>query len=388
MTAAVRKRLVAVVVVLFLALWLGPALPVLTKYAALPSAPQQPINILLAGTTPNYIDNAPTWPWPAAPEDYTGLTDTIMLAQVQPSGRVELLSIPRDTWVNIDGYGEGKINSANKRGGPDKLVSTAENLLGLKIDRYALLSLNALRDLTNASGGVTLNVPERMKYDDNAGHLHVDLEAGEQHLSGEQVEGFLRFRHDAKGDIGRVERQQLYLQALKAQLGSPLNFWRWPRAISAIDRNTKTNLDRDTVAQLLGALKGGHNLNTQTLPGNFGPHGSWTPDYPAIRQLVSQHFTDPNDPRTRSIAVANIDAPDGAARALQDRLRAQGYANVWIADLPRGPFPITRVVPSKEVSSAATSGLQQNLGYGQLQQDGGVAQADLTVLLGADTPKP
>lgn len=381
------------VVVLVLALvWLlGPAVPVLLRYAALPQTPQRPINILLAGTTPNYVDNAPTWPWPAAPEDYTGLTDTIMLAQVQPGGRVELLSIPRDTWVDIEGYGSGKINSANKRGGPDKLVGTVENLLGLKVDRYALLSLNALRDLTDASGGVTLNVPERMKYDDEAGHLHVDLQPGEQHLSGNQVEGFLRFRHDAAGDIGRVSRQQLYLQALGQKLGSPLNIWRWPRVLSALDRNTKTNLDRATVAQLLGALRGGHNLNTQTLPGHFGPHGTWTPDYPAIRGLVSEHFTDPNDPHGRSIAIANIDAPDGAARALQNRLRAQGYSNVWIADLPRRAQPTTRIVAKEGTSDAALTGLQQTLGYGQGQTNGqaiGAAQADLTVLLGADTPKP
>ena len=91
----------------------------------------------------------------------------------------------------------------------------------MPIDGYVLLSLNALRDLTNASGGVSLNVPERMKYDDNAGHLHVDLQPGMQHLSGAQVEGFLRFRHDNLGDIGRVTRQQLYLTGAGPQADQP-----------------------------------------------------------------------------------------------------------------------------------------------------------------------
>lgn len=389
MRGVVGRKLAALVLcaLLLLAL-LWPALPALSKYAAWPHTPERPINILLAGTTPNYVEGASTWPWPAAPEDFSGLTDTIMLAQLQPSGGVKLLSIPRDTWVNIEGYGSGKINSANRRGGSKLLISTVENLLGLKVDHYALLSLNALRDLTDASGGVTLNVPERMRYDDNAGHLHVNLQPGEQHLSGSQVEGFLRFRHDASGDIGRVARQQLYLQALGQKLSSPLNLWRWPRVIGALDRNTKTDLDRQAVGEVLGALRGGHNLNTQTLPGNFGPRGSWTPDYPAIRQLIAAQFTDPNDPHTRSVALVNVDAPEGAARALQDRLRARGYSNVWIAELPRGPFPLTRVVPSAQVSSQATEGLQRDLGYGQTQRGGGVTQADLTVLLGADTPKP
>ncbi|WP_293914640.1 LCP family protein [Deinococcus sp.] len=368
-----------------LAALISPAVPVLKQYGALPRTPERPINVLLAGVTPNYDEAAAVWPYPAKPENYTGLTDTIMLAQLRPGGKVELLSIPRDTWVEIPGSGFGKINASNPRGGPDTLVKSVQNLLGVRIDGYALLSLNALRDMTNASGGVSLNVPEVMKYDDNAGHLHVDLQPGMQHLSGDQVEGFLRFRHDNLGDIGRVARQQLYLQALQQRLRSPLNIWRLPGVVGALGRNTRSNLSRDTVAQALGALAGGPKVSAHTLPGNFGPGGTWTPDRSGIRELVASTFTDPADPRSRSVAIANIDAPDGAARALQAKLAANGYANVWIARLPRVSTPTTAVVGQ---AGAALNTLKSDLGYGQLRAAGGAPEADMTILLGQDTPAP
>lgn len=370
---------------------ISPAMPALLKYGAVPSTPVRPVNVLLAGVTPEYDETAAVWPWPAKPEAFTYLTDTIVLAQLRAGGEVELLSIPRDTWVNIPSVagsqaGYGKINAANRRGGPEALVKTVQNLTGLPIDGYALLSLNALRDLTNASGGVNLNVPERMRYDDNAGHLHVDLQAGMQHLSGPQVEGFLRFRHDNLGDIGRVSRQQLYLQALGHKLMSPLNIWRWPSVIGALDRNTKAGLSRETISHTFGALLSGPKINTYTLPGGFGPSGTWTPNRSEIRALVSKSFSDPGDPRSRSVAIANIDAPAGAARALQDKLAAAGYNNVWIANLQRGQAPTTLIAGE---AGAALSGLRADLGYGQVQAvGGGAAGADITILLGNDTPVP
>ena len=364
---------------------IAPALPTLSRYGAWPQTPDRPVNVLLAGVTPKYDETAPVWPWPAKPEDYSGLTDTIVLAQLRAGGQVELLSIPRDTWVNIPGYGGSKINASNPRGGPDTLVKVVEHLTGLKVDGYALLSLNALRDLTNASGGVSLNVPERMKYDDNAGKLHVDLQPGMQHLTGSQVEGFLRFRHDNLGDIGRVSRQQLFLQSLGAKLTSPLNVWRWPSVVSALGRNTESNLSRKVVGQTLGAVLGGPKINTHTLPGDFGPSGTWTPNRSAIRELMAKTFTDPNDPRSRSVAVANIDAPAGAARALQEKLQAQGYSNVWIVSLPRVSAPRTFIAGQ---TSTALQKIKAELGYGQLQPSGGAPGADITVLLGNDTPAP
>ncbi|MEW5934498.1 MAG: LCP family protein, partial [Bacillota bacterium] len=313
-----RRLAVPVLVVLagFVALS-APAVPALLRYAALPRQAEGPVTVLLAGVTPRYQENAAVWPWPVAPEDFTFLTDTLILAQLWPGGTANLLSIPRDTWVNLPGQGPGKINGANVKGGPDLLVRAVQELTGVPVDAYVLLSLNAVRALTDAAGGVTLEVPKRMKYDDNAGKLHIDLQPGRQHLNGQQAEGFLRFRKDNLGDIGRVQRQQLYLTALVRRVKNPLNWWRLPAMVGALDQNTKTNLTRAQVGALLGAALSGLKVNVQTLPGTFGEGGTWVADRPALHALVEARFRDPGDPRTLTVAVVNVGAPDGSARRLQ-----------------------------------------------------------------------
>ena len=189
----VKVRVIIGVLVAAVVATAAPAAPFLARYGALPHRSGTPVTVLLAGVAPKYDESAPVWPWPAKAEDYTGNTDTIVLAQVRPDGQVNLLSIPRDSWMNIPGWGWGKINGANPHGGPDMLIAAVEQLTGVQVDGYAFLSLYALRALTDAAGGVTLDVPGRMKYDDNAGRLHIDLQPGVQRLNGTQAEGFLHY---------------------------------------------------------------------------------------------------------------------------------------------------------------------------------------------------
>ncbi|WP_240741645.1 LCP family protein [Deinococcus sp. KSM4-11] len=377
-----RARIVVGVLLAGLIAVAAPAAPFLAHYGAWPHRPDRPVTVLLAGVAPKYDDSAPVWPWPAKPEDYSGNTDTILLAQVRPDGKMNLLSIPRDSWMNIPGWGEGKINGANPHGGPDMLIAAVQKLTGVPVDGYAFVSLYALRALTDAAGGVTLDVPARMKYDDNAGHLHIDLHPGVQHLSGVQAEGFLRFRHDNMGDIGRVQRQQLFLKALAAQAKRPWNWWRVPLMVSAIDRNTKSGLNKATVGALLGAASGGLTLQTSTVPGSFGYRGAasvWDVDQAALDALVAKSFRDPTDPRFLNVAVVNVDAPDGSARRLKAHLEDLGYRNVSIANGARGPAKTT-------ISGTLAGRVQQDVGHGAVAAGAGVPGADVTVRLGSDTP--
>ena len=375
-----RPLLIAAVALAGVVALLAPAVPALSRYGALPRTPDGPINLLLAGVTPHYDDTSPVWPWPAKPEDFGYITDTIVLAQLRPGGGVQLLSIPRDTWMNIPGYGAyGKINGANSHGGPTMLVNSVQVLTGLHIDAYALLSLNALRDLTQAAGGVTLTVPEDMKYDDTAGHLHIDLKAGPQHLNGTQAEGFLRFRHDALGDIGRVSRQQQFLGALAARLKSPLNVWRLPAVVGAIDRNARSNLTRQKFGGVLGALLGGPKVTASTLPGSFGGGGTWIPDRAAIRALVREKFADPGDPRGLNVTLVNVNAPPGTARRYRAQLEAAGYQQVNTATQ-------TQTLAKTTVSGPTTAArrLMADLGFGVLDPAAAQSETDLTVRLGKD----
>ncbi|WP_102125145.1 LCP family protein [Deinococcus planocerae] len=374
-----RRRAVLLLLVLLAGLvaLFSPAAPALARYGALPRKAQGPVTVLLAGVTPNYPPS-PVWPYPAAPEDYSGLTDTIVLAQFRPDGTANLLSIPRDTWMNIPGWGLGKINGSNVHGGPDMLMDAVQSLTGVRVDGYALLSLHAVRSLTDAAGGVTLDVPQRMKYDDNAGGLHIDLQPGRQHLGGQQAEGFLRFRKDGLGDIGRVARQQTYLSAMVGQVKNPVNWWRLPGMVAALDANTKSNLTRAEVGALLGSALGGLKVNMHTVPGDFGGGGTWLPDRAGLQGIVREHFRDPNDPRFLTVAVVNVGAPGGSARRLKARLEELGYQDVRISDGPRADQPTT-------VTGRAAAAVLSDVGHGQLSDVEGVPGADVTVRLGSDT---
>ncbi|MFC5848069.1 LCP family protein [Deinococcus petrolearius] len=374
-----RRRIVMFVLVLAgLAALIAPAVPALSRYAALPRKGEAPLNLVLAGLDVDYDWSAPTWPYPAKPQTYTTRTDTLMLAQFRPGGEVRLLSIPRDTWMNVPGSGWGKINGANVHGGPELVKAAVQSLTGVPVDGYVYLSLGAVRQLTDAAGGVTVDVDRVMKYDDRAGNLHIDLQPGRQRLNGEQMEGYLRFRKDAAGDIGRVTRQQQFLSALTGKLKSPLNWWRLPGMVGTVYGNVKTDLTRAQVGELLGAVSGGLNIQAASVPGGYGD-STWIPDRAALNTLVSREFRDPGDPRGLRVGVANIAAPDGSARRLVERLQAAGYQNVTLLDEPRRALGVTTV------AGTGAARLLRDVGHGGVAGDS--AQGlDVTVRLGSDTP--
>ncbi len=367
--------------------YLAPAAPALLRYGAPPHAPERTRTFVVAGVTPKYSGYHTR-----APEDYGGLTDTILLVQLRAGERkLKLLNIPRDTWTQIPGWGMGKINSANGRGGIDVLERAVTQLTGLPVEGGVLLSLAALRDVTSAAGGVTLMVVRPMHYQDTAAQLDIDFEPGRQHLSGAQAEAYVRFRHDGLGDIGRVERQQGFLHALSDKLLSPLGLWYAPGVVGALAQNVRTDLSRADVAAVLGALARRPSVETVLLPGSFGPGGTWTPDRAQIRQLARGRFAPealPGDPRALKVVVVNVDAPSGSARRLKARLEALGYRNVW-AVTGSGDADTTVVLAADR---RAAERLRGDLGYGAVKLQGSGEQgpgepgADLTVRLGADTP--
>ncbi|MDB5099829.1 MAG: Cell envelope-related transcriptional attenuator domain containing protein [Cyanobacteria bacterium RYN_339] len=158
-----------------------------------------------------------------------GNTDTMILARLDPArNQARLLSIPRDTRVPIPGHGTFKINAANPYGGARLAVETVSGFLGVPVDRYMVINTQGVIQLVDALGGVNVFVPRPMNYDDNTGKLHIHLDKGWNHLDGRHAHDFLRFRHDDQGDIGRVQRQQAFMQAVMGQYLSPMNLLKTP----------------------------------------------------------------------------------------------------------------------------------------------------------------
>ena len=151
------------------------------------------------------------------------LTDTIMLLHTG-SGPSTLVSIPRDSMVDIPGHGRNKINSAYGRGeaseeggGPELLVRTVEGATGLHIDHYIQVGFTGFVNVVDAIGGVELCVPEAIE-DPKAA---LDIEAGCQTLDQATALGYVRTRATASSDFGRVERQRAFLSALLEKATSP-----------------------------------------------------------------------------------------------------------------------------------------------------------------------
>ncbi|WKD58303.1 Putative transcriptional regulator YwtF [Corynebacterium capitovis DSM 44611] len=144
-------------------------------------------------------------------------TDTIMLLHLPLTGSATLMSIPRDSYVSIPGYGMDKINAAFSYGGPQLLSETVEHATGLRVDRYAEIGMGGLSGVVDAIGGVEMCVREAI--DDPL--ANINLQPGCQKMDGPTGLGYVRTRATAQGDIDRVQRQREFLAAIVDKVTSP-----------------------------------------------------------------------------------------------------------------------------------------------------------------------
>ena len=158
------------------------------------------------------------------------LADSLHLIGVSPRrGQATILGFPRDSYVNIPGFGTGKINDALYRGGPELVVQTVEELTGIPIHYYLLTSFEGLRGMVNEIGGIEVVVP----YDMNDPASGAVFSAGLQRLDGKDALAFTRNRKDTpNGDFSRSENQGILLRAALAQLHTefrrdPTALFRW-----------------------------------------------------------------------------------------------------------------------------------------------------------------
>jgi LCP family protein required for cell wall assembly len=146
------------------------------------------------------------------------LTDTILLLSTAPDGVATLISVPRDSLVDIPGYGENKVNAAYALGGPALLVQTLEAATGVRIDGYVEVGFDGFYRIVQGVGGVQV-CPTIPLDDPRAG---INLLPGCQVLDGAQALGYVRARYsDPRGDLGRVERQREFVAALAERAASP-----------------------------------------------------------------------------------------------------------------------------------------------------------------------
>jgi LCP family protein required for cell wall assembly len=206
-------------------------------------------------------------------------TDVMFTVQVK-NGITLVTQVPRDTFVETDRLGTLKANALYSLGGVNTAKEEVAKLIGAPVQRYFKLNLDAVAKVADALGGVEVDVPKRMYYVDNAQGLYIDLYPGRQVLRGEALEGFLRFRHDEMGDLGRMERQRLVMAKVFGKLAEPATLTRLPQLMQIAGNDVLTDLSPIEITQLVSAMAHSK-LSTQRLPGRLywqDDLSYWMPD--------------------------------------------------------------------------------------------------------------
>jgi LCP family protein required for cell wall assembly len=210
------------------------------------------------------------WTSDHKPTSEKARTDTIILATLDIyNNELRLISIPRDLRVYYDepyNYYD-KINAANAIEGPRLTKKIISNLFNIHIDYIILIKQKAIKELVDAIGGVYINVEKDMNYNDNWGNLHINLKKGYQLLNGDQVIGYIRFRMDEEGDLGRIRRQQQAIKEILSQLKDKINISNLYVIIDKVLPYVQTDLNKQNIINLVDYLKNNSiKMKTYTLP--------------------------------------------------------------------------------------------------------------------------
>lgn len=190
----------------------------------------------------------------ATDEDETRTDSMMVLVFDTNNHTASVINIPRDTLVDTKRSGAAKKLNASYAKGVEQTMEEVSEVIGFYPDKYVVANFDGIADIVDAIGGIDYEIPFDMSYHDASQDLAIEFEAGMQHLDGEEVVEFLRWRHNDdgtgydNGDIGRVEKLQNFLVTLAGEVLSPSNIVNIPAIASAVYNNVDTDL---TTAQIL-----------------------------------------------------------------------------------------------------------------------------------------
>ncbi len=348
-------------------------------------------------------------------------TDTMIILSLDlETMTASMLSIPRDLWVTIPGYGENRINVAHyygdyydyPGGGPALAMKTVSQNFGITIHHYVRIDFSGFETLINAIGGVDIDVPEAIydsSYpDDNYGTIVLNIPAGPQHMDGELALQYARTRHSTS-DFDRMDRQQQLILAVRDQVleeGVPIT--RIPAILSALGDSVQTDLTLQeilTLAKLavnfdLNSINRGVIDATMTTT-TFTPGGAQVevPRWELIRAMVEELF--PTDTDTSSddaieqasivtegarIEIRNGTLVDGLAEEATTLLRDSGYNVVHYENADRFDYAETLIV-SRGTTPVTVQAVADELGVPSeniLSDSVLTYETDILVILGRD----
>jgi len=202
-------------------------------------------------------------------------SDVIMLMNYEPaSGQIKLISVPRDSMVRYKGN-IGKINALYSYGKEGLIKNTMELFTGLKIDYYITADLTGFRRLIDTLGGIYINVPINMNYDDPQQNLSIHIRKGYQLLNGRKAEDFIRYRKSSLdngveiGDLGRIEMQAYLIKEIFKQKLNIKYISKADEILLTILKNIKTNITLDDIKEYIpySCNISPENIKSYTVPG-------------------------------------------------------------------------------------------------------------------------
>jgi polyisoprenyl-teichoic acid--peptidoglycan teichoic acid transferase len=322
----------------------------------------------------------------------TGRTDTLLLLVADRAmPRLAMVSVPRDLWVTIPGYGEERSNVAFESGGSQTAKQTVSNTLGQRVDRYAVIGLQGVREMVDAVGGIDVTVAQAIHDDsyptDDYGYQTVDIPAGRQHLDGDTALKYARTRHQ-DSDFGRIARQQQVLAGLRTALLNPVNWPRIPAVAAVATQSIKTDLSPlDAIAVGAAMLRAPGDpdrlvVDTSLVTPVVGEGGAYLlVPKPELKPTVARFI---GGASVASIEVLNGAGIAGLARATADNLAQRGFvvANVGDASRPQNQTTIQVKPGARAAGEQVASAL--NLPTSHVSEGITSGEADVQLILGAD----
>lgn len=317
-----------------------------------------------------------------------GLCDTIILMRVDLANkRVAALSIPRDTRVNLSGYYPMKINATHVVSGPVLTQMAVRQLVGIQPDYYVKTGIDGFIKTVDILGGVEFDVERNMKYTDRWGGLYIDLKKGRQMLDGDKAAQYVRFRHDAMGDLNRIQRQQAFLKALAKKALSPVNLPKLPRIMEAVLENMESDL---TVKEAIYLAKLASEIDmdevkTAMLPGeprDIGGISYWIASPRQTAGVVDDLFFP--RPQLPSVEVLNGTGVPGTAHRVAEMLKEHGYEIAAVGNAESFDCTRTEIIGHKEQAQGEDQ-IASILSVGHVKRnEESSSSADVTVIIGKD----
>jgi LCP family protein required for cell wall assembly len=315
-------------------------------------------------------------------------SDTMMLISYDVNTQKGyILSIPRDTMVTIPGHGVQKINAAYPIGGPKLAMEEVSKLTGEDITYYVKIDYEGFKKLVDAIGGVSMNVPTDMNYDDFAGNLHIHLKKGWQHLDGEKALQLVRFRHGyAEQDLERVKVQREFLLAALDKIKSPSILLKLPQLLKAVNQYVETNIPPSLMVKYAEyvAKVSKDDIVTATLPGTpeyINGIAYYVVDPGEIKKFMSDLQKDKLNQSVK-VEVLNGCGIPGAAGKLAEILKQQGFEVVRVGNVNGVSYDTTQIILRSENKKAADE-LRRLIKNAVIVEDyQRKSDADVTIILG------